>query len=430
MPPLAGRSYYAAAALLLACILALHILPFHPAVSYTIVFVLASALFLWVAYQTISSEIPARAVLILAAASLLVRMSFITATPIGSDDVSRYMWDGRVQAAGINPYLYAPSAPELDSLHTPLLPASVNHPDMKTIYFPLSQWVFYGCYRLSGDAIWGYKAVLLCSECVLFLALTLLIRKLSLPPKHLLLYALCPLPIMQFAVDAHLDGLGLPLLLFGMFLLTRGQSLTGLVLLGLSLSVKPVALLVLPIAFLTARGWRSRALTVLVPTVIFGVQFLPYIASSRPFEALSTFARHWTFNGVFFEALNSLLADNQQSRMVCAAVLAVVLLFIYLSRKDFFVRAYLAVLFLLLLSPVVHPWYVTWLAALLPIVPRWSGLSYVSTVSLTSFTVLTYTLTGSWEQYPIVLVAEYLPVLILLAIEFRPKSEEFPLKQI
>jgi len=79
-------------------------------------------------------------------------------------DAYRYIWDGKVQANGINPYVYTAHDARLDFLHSPLLPAAMNHADLKTIYFPLSQWIFYSCYQLSGEALWGYKAVLLIAE--------------------------------------------------------------------------------------------------------------------------------------------------------------------------------------------------------------------------------------------------------------------------
>jgi hypothetical protein len=92
---------------------------------------------------------------------------------------------------------------------------------------------------------------------------------------------------------------------------------------------------------------------------------------------------------------------------------------------------YFSVLLLMLSSPVVHPWYVTWVAVLLPMARRWSGIALAAGVSLTSFTIMNFRLTGIWEQYPIVLAVEYLPVLVLLAVELRhhlSKRNEVPIR--
>jgi hypothetical protein len=234
-----------------------------------------------------------------------------------------------------------------------------------------------------------------------------------------LLYAFCPLPILQFALDGHLDALGFPFLLFGLLLYVQRRTIPALLLLGLSLSVKPVALVLLPILFFLERSWKQRLLTIGIPAATVLVQFLPYMVSSNPFEALTTFARNWTFNGIVFEGVYALLADNQQTRLVCVVLLSLALLMVYFSRKDILRKTYFSVFLLLIFSPVVHPWYVAWLAVLLPLTRRWSGIVYAATASLTSVTILHYKLYGVWEQSPLVLVVEYLPVIILLVQELR-----------
>ena len=181
----------------------------------------------------------------------------------------------KVQAKGINPYLYTAHDARLDSLHSPLLPAAMNHADLKTIYFPLSQWIFYSCYQLSGEALWGYKAVLLIAEIVSVAALFLFLSMLNIPRKFVLLYALCPLPIIEFAVDAHLDAVGLPLFLFSLLFYLKQRKILSYVLLGLSISIKPVGLILLPAMFFFEKGWRNKLSALLVPLVTVGVQFLP-----------------------------------------------------------------------------------------------------------------------------------------------------------
>jgi len=332
------------------------------------------------------------------------------------------MWDGKVQDAGINPYLYAPDSSALIQLHSTLLPAAVNHSNMKTLYFPFSEWVFYACYRLSGEAVWGYKVLLLAAEGASLLGLFLLLTLFRIPTKFVLLYAFCPLSILQFAFDGHLDAFGFPFLLFGLLLYLRERRLPALVLIGISMAIKPVALVLIPILFFLERSWRQRLLTIAIPIGTVLVQFLPYLVTSNPFEALATFAKNWTFNGIVFEGLYVLLADNQKTRLVCLVLLSVALLMVYLSKKDFIRKIHLSVLLLLLFSPVVHPWYIAWLAVLLPLTRQWSAIIYSATACLTSVTILSYKLHGVWEQAPWVLIVEYLPVIVLMAWEL-PKSK-------
>jgi hypothetical protein len=139
--------------------------------------------------------------------------------------------------------------------------------------------------------------------------------------------------------------------------------------------------------------------------------------NSNPLEALFTFIKHWTFNGIVFESLNLYFSDNQKTRLICALLFGLFLLLLSVSKKPLFDKLYLSILLLLLFSPVVHPWYIAWLMIFLPIMHRWSGILYVATASLTSLTILNYKLYGVWEQYPLILIIEYLPVILLLLYE-------------
>jgi hypothetical protein len=150
-----------------------------------------------------------------------------------------------------------------------------------------------------------------------------------------------------------------------------------------------------------------------------GIQFLPYVFTSNPFETLFAFTKDWSFNGVVFETVNLYFRDNQPSRIFCAALLGIVILLLNFKRKDFLETAYFSLLVLMLLSPVVHPWYVAWVAVLLPVMRRWSGIALAAGVSLTSFTVINYRLTENWEQYPVILVLEYLPMIMFMTVELR-----------
>ena len=349
--------------------------------------------------------------------ALLIRLSFLTVIPIGSDDVYRYMWDGKVQTSGLNPYLYAPNSDSLNHLHSVLLPVSVNHPDIKTLYFPFSEWIFSLCYHMSGEAIWGYKLILLFAEIASIIGLILLTGRLQIPFRFVLFYALCPLSIFQFAIDSHLDGLGFPFLIFGVLAYLQRKTVLASFLLGLSMSIKPVGLVLLPILIIHEQLWKKKILLSVIPALTLSFQFIPYLLNSNPFEALFTFVKHWTFNGFVFESLNLFFFNNQKTRIICAILLGLFFLILSVSKKPLFDKLYLSVLLLLLFSPVVHPWYIAWLMIFLPITQRWSGILYVATASLTSLTILNYKLFGVWKQESTVLIIEYLPVIVFFFFE-------------
>ncbi len=411
--------FWGTAAAIVLGFLLLHLPAAHPVLAFGNVFLCGSVFYVLMAALLPRIDLSPKTVLAIVVVSILLRLSFVSTNPIGSEDAYRYIWDGKVQANGINPYLYTALDPRLDSLHSPLLPAAMNHADLKTIYFPLSQWIFYLCYQLSGESLLSYKLVYLIAEAASLIGLLLILSRLNIDRKYVLLYALCPLPILEFAIDAHLDAIGLPLFLFALFFYHSDRKIISYVLLGLSLSIKPVGLIALPALFFYTKGWQNKAAALGVPLLVVGAEFIPYISGSNPFETLFSFTKNWSFNGPVFELFYFFINNNQTARVYCAGLLAAALIVIILKRRGLFDTMYFSLLFLIILSPVVHPWYVCWIAVLIPLVRRWSGIILAAAMSLTSFTVMKYRLTGVWEQYPIVLLIEYLPVIVLTAIEMR-----------
>jgi hypothetical protein len=279
--------------------------------------------------------------------------------------------------------------------------------------------MFFLCYQICGEAFWGYKLMLLISEIAVIIGLWILIKQLHLSSKFILFYAFCPLSVFQFAIDSHLDGLGFPFLIFCLAAYIKRKTVIASLLIGLSISLKPVGLALLPILIIHEQCWKKKIYLSVIPSFIVIILFLPYLFHSTPWDALFTFAKHWTFNGVVFESLNLYFLNNQTTRTICVLLFGFLLLLLSISKKTLFDKLYLSVLLLLLFSPVVHPWYIAWLMIFLPITPRWSGILYVATASLTSLTIFNYKLFGVWKQDPVVLIIEYLPVIIFLFIELR-----------
>ena len=390
-----------------------------PVIIFTYVSIVASLLYILMAAHLFKVELTITELVALIGIGIILRIVFINFSPVGSDDIYRYIWDGKIQSYGINPYKYAPNDPGLNFLHSAVVPGRVNFPWMKTIYFPLSQWLFYVGFMLSGEKVWGYKLLLFISELLTAGALFLLLKKLKINRKFMLLYLLCPVPILHFAIDAHLDGFGLPFLLFSLLFYLNGKRLTALILLGLSLTIKPVGLILIPIIFLIETGWKRKVESVLVPIAAFMIQFIPYLKTSNPFETFLIYSKNWTFNGVVFNLLDSVFHYNQKTRLICAILLIFSLLPLYFGRMELIRKFYYAVLLLMLFSPVVHPWYIAWVAILLPLIPRWSGILFTALSGFSVLTVLNYQLFGIWKEYPFVLIIEYLPFVLFMLYELK-----------
>lgn len=403
-------------------------LPFKEIISYSAIWILTSILFLLFIYLLAQENISGKTIFFLIAVGIIIRLSFINTPPIGSDDIYRYMWDGKTQNAGINPYLYKPVDEKLSSLHSDILPDKMNFKEMKTIYFPLSQWLFYTGYKLSGENFWGYKLLLLIFESMTLFALFLLLNKWNIAFKNILLYALCPLPIIQFAIDAHLDGFGLPMLLLAIYFYINEKKTLSAILLGLSFSIKPVGIIMIPVFFLLENKFTDKLKFLFIPFIAFGLQFIPYIFTTNPFEAFMIYTKNWFYNGLFFNLLNSFFHNNQTSRLICSALLTISLVPIYFSRKKWDEKIYYAMIMLMIFSPVVHPWYIAWVAIFIPITQKWSAIFFTAACSLTSFTLINYLSNGIWKDYWIVQFVEYIGLIIFICLELLPRFQRHSIR--
>jgi len=154
--------------------------------------------------------------------ALLLRLLFLFAPPQLSDDVYRYLWDGRQLLRGNNPYAVAPAAilppPDLEAVHS-----RINHPGYVTLYPPAAQVVFAGGAALGGG-ITGLKAVLVLFDMGLCALLLTVLGQLGMPSWRSVLYAWNPLPVLEIAGSGHVDGAGLTMLMGAFCLLLNERN--------------------------------------------------------------------------------------------------------------------------------------------------------------------------------------------------------------
>lgn len=347
---------------------------------------------------------------------LLLKIIAIFYLPIGSDDYYRYLWDGKVTANGINPFQFSPNATELNNLHSDQLPEKVSYPHLKTIYFPLSQAAFLIAHYLSGETATGLKIILLISDILITIGLFILLRKFKIDIKYILIYLLSPLIFSQFFIDAHIDLLGIMFFVFTLSFYKENKLFAALMF-GASLAVKPTFLVLLPIFFFAEKKFQKKMIWALIPIVFLIVTFIPFSINTNPFESLINFSKNWYFNGLGFNIIKVFISSNITIRILLLIIFLVIYTFILIFNKNLFSSIYYSLLILFLLSPVAHPWYVTWLIIPLIVNFRMSGLVFLSTISLTFYTVVTYQHTGMWKEYNSILLFEYIPVIVFLLYE-------------
>lgn len=312
-----------------------------------------------------------RALVVILVVALLARLSLLIEPPNLSTDVYRYVWDGRVQAAGINPYRFLPVAPELAALRDAAIWPNINRADYAvTIYPPAAQLLFLLA-ALLGDGVLGMRLVLIATECVTIAVLVALLRHLGLRATRVVAYSWHPLALWEIAGNAHVDAAMLAAMLLGLWLaLVVGRRAAGAAAIMVGALFKPFALLALPAAW---RPWDWRAPAAAIATAL--LLYLPYLGVGwGVFGFLPGYlAEEGITNGGAFwlvELIDSAIGSNSWARPIYTAaggaLLAVLMLNLAFAREaDAEARLrrlywpLIAVLFLL--SPNL-PWY--WLVVL------------------------------------------------------------------
>ena len=216
-----------------------------------------------------------RAVAGIVVVAAILRGMIIPIDPV-STDINRYIWDGRVQAAGINPYRYVPADPALKELRDTDIYPEMNRKDYaRTIYPPLDQMVFYLVTRFDED-ITVMKAAMVAFDAVAIWALMRLLRARGQPPTRILLYAWHPVPLWEFAGDGHVDAIAVAMVCLALLAAERRrQSLAGLALGGAMLA-KFFPVLIGPALY---RRWDWKLPVAGLAIVV--LCYLPYLSAGK-----------------------------------------------------------------------------------------------------------------------------------------------------
>ena len=176
------------------------------AVQYVLWAGLAGALYAGAVALVPRSGAGAHALAIVLLAAIGMRLVTMLAPPLLSTDVYRYVWDGRVQAAGINPYLHVPADPALLPLRDGAIYPHINRAEFApTIYPPAAQALFAATAQV-WPGVWGMKAAMLLFDAAAAITALILLRIARLSPARLLIYAWNPLVLWEFAGGAHIDA--------------------------------------------------------------------------------------------------------------------------------------------------------------------------------------------------------------------------------
>lgn len=321
----------------------------------------------------------------IAVVAISLRVYLLFTEPLLSTDIFRYVWDGIVQGAGINPYRYFPAHEALSFLRDNPVYPNINRADYAvTIYPPVAQMFFFVATRLSASVVMMKFALLVC-EAVTVVMIVLLLRRLGRPLTLIVAYAWHPLPLWEVANSGHIDALMVSLLMLGLWLAATSRPLRAGAAIALSVLAKPFAVVALPVIW---RPWDWRLPLVVVAVV--AVCYTPYLSvGSGVFgfltsgylteEQLNTGQTFWPLAAIQW-VFGGHVWGHSWVYLVIAGVVLGALGLRAAFRVERFTRTMLIdvsgllMAFLLLLSPN-YPWYflvLTPFVALLGGAPLWA----------------------------------------------------------
>lgn len=351
---------------------------------------------------------------IIFAGAFLFRMVLVGQSPWLSNDIFRYLWDGRLLDHGINPYTFPPAADELAQVRDAVIYPNVDHKNVHSVYPPVLQILFWLGLKTSeffGLAPFaGLKLLFVLADLGLVLVLFRLLAQMKIDPRWAILYAWHPLPIIEIAGSGHTDGLGaFTLILMTAFFLRQRFSLAA-VFLALGFLIKFITVMFLP--FLAVAAWQEGGLkkaasAIAIFTLVILVCYAPFVmAGENLYAGLLVYSEKWRFNdslfSLVFTPVHWLLPDElvkflmipahweispqvyvtrriDLALIIAKLIVGALFLFIYLRlllrgiKSKILPQAaghWFAILIIILaafflLSPTLQPWYLLWLLPLL-----------------------------------------------------------------
>lgn len=383
--------------------------------------------------------------------SLMFRFTLLPMTP--SDDMYRYLWEGKLQLNGINPYSHPPESPRLLHLRDKFF-SGINHKSLSTIYPPLMLMAFAAADYISYSFL-SMKTLFLLFD---VFSIFLLLRFLSAMGKesvNVLIYAWSPLVLMSFAARGHGDSLQIFLAILALYFFATGKSLKSAISIGLAVMSKFIYVIFTPFLISAlAPGKRLKYVTILFSVI--AVLYLPYVGAGKGlFATLFHFGTEYHFNdSVHFLIFCLCLGSPLASKIITAAIFGAALLYLYkkylnllitddngdipqssLSKEGFreindavLKFAFLSIGAFLILTPTLHPWYLTWIVPFLCFNKNRAWLVLTGTVVFYYFMnyplfskLIEYNNEWVWQEVHWLKLPEYLPFYFLLLYGFLRK---------
>ena len=350
--------------------------------------------------------------------ALVCRLALLPHEP--SDDINRYLWEGRLIHEGINPYMYSPDDLSSSDIakNDPFF-EKINHPQIPAAYPPLMLYIFSLLVRVSHTPL-AMKTMMMLFDIGTLGALFMLLQYRHLEPRWSILYAFNPVILYGFAGQGHFDSIMIFFYMAALVCYDQKRWTWMYLFMGLAVQSKYVAVVMLP--FLIRRDTIKYLWVTLLVTVL---PYVPFISEDpwQPLYGLIKFGETYAFNGSVHGLLMAALGGTRPATTLCKILLGTTLLFGYIyfhpQRSRRFINdpisgSFFAVGVLLVLAPTIHFWYISWIIPFLVLRPTKSWTLLCLTISGYFVANGIYHHTGRWHLPIEIQILEWSPFWLLL----------------
>jgi len=348
---------------------------------------------------------------VLLLSGILFRFCLIFSIPSLSDDFYRFVWDGRIQQLGFNPFDFTPA--QIIKQHSDPLLARIfpylNSPDYYSVYPQVCQIIFKFASAIGGESLNNtiivLKSAIFISEMgTIFILKRLLSARINNTSLQLI-YILNPLVIIELSGNIHFEALMIFFMLLAVWLIDHQRYISSAGALSLAIQAKLLPLIFIPLLF-KQKGLKRTikyAIACLIFTIIMSMVLLDSTARISHFtESLRLYYGKFEFNGSFyilFRFIGQWFLDYNPIALLSKILIVLALsgmFWIYLRKFELLNGMFWLLTIYLAFSAVVHPWYLTPLVALSALTRLRFALIWSALIPLSYYT---YSNTPYRESY-------------------------------
>ena len=331
---------------------------------------------------------------LLVATAVVFRLVFLVAIPNLSQDFYRFIWDGRMSLEGLNPYLYLPET-FINKGNLPIKQAIDLYAGMGALngghftnYPPINQLNFFIAALFANSSILGSVIVLrlqiiLADIGIIYFGKKIL-ERLELPVHHIFLYALNPFIIIELTGNLHFESVMLFFLVWSVYVLLQKKWIGAALIFGLSVSVKLIPLLFLPLFYqwFTKNKETTGILKLLsFSAIIIGLNvllFLPFLSSnllSNYSGSVGLWFQNFEFNASFYyiaREIGTLFRGYNEIAIIGKILPILVVIFLLIitffrknkSPQQLITALLIGISFYYFTTTTMHPWYLATMVVL------------------------------------------------------------------